>query len=87
MAQTATTMVPSSMTRSVSRAERKGSQPIILHRGTNWLTLTLARHPAVPPQEKDKVREREVNVDVLEVEEDGEKRGARAQLVLQGRYG
>lgn len=79
-------MVPSSMTRSVSRAERKGSQPTILHRVTIWLTLTLARHPAVPPQEKDKVREREVNVDVLEVEEDGEQRSARAQVVLLGHW-
>lgn len=78
-------MVPSSMTRSVSKAERKGAQgsePLALHRETNRRTITLAWHPTVPPQEKDKVREREVNIDVLEVEEDGEQRGARAQVVL-----
>jgi hypothetical protein len=87
MAQTATTMVPSSMTRSVSRAERKGSESIVLRREMNRRTITLAWHPAVSPQKEDKVREREVNVDVLEVEEDGEQRGARAQVVLQGLLG
>lgn len=47
--------------------------------------LTLPGCPAVSPQKEDKVGEREVDVDVLEVEQDGEQRGAGAQVVLPRR--
>lgn len=43
---------------------------------------TFARKPAVSPQEEDKVREGEIDVDVLEVEENREERCAAAEVVL-----